>query len=136
MTSDPEERRDARMARILEAAIEVHDAMGCGFPERAYREPLGIELAARSVPFVRAVSLPVLYKRQPLPVLYRIDFICYGQVLVEIKAVRTIRSREHAQLLNRWRSSRLPAALLLNFGGPVLHHQQFGLGSEAECLHA
>jgi GxxExxY protein len=47
--------------------------------------------------FVRDVELPITYKRRRLRKKYRVDYICYGEVVVEIKALRMMGPLEQAQ---------------------------------------
>ena len=119
-----QEQRDPQTYEILGAAMEVHREMGCGYREPVYREPFAIELRSRSIPFEREVKLPIVYKGQLMPLKYRADFICYGQVLVEVKALPTIGPLEESQAINYLRASKLQRALLINFGRPSLQYKR------------
>ena len=121
MTTDP---RDPQTYAIIGAAMEVHRELGCGFLEPVYREPLAIELRAREVPFEREVGLPIVYKGQRLPLGYRADFICFGEVLVELKALGQIGAVEDAQVINYLRAARLERGLLINFGARSLQYRR------------
>jgi hypothetical protein len=55
---------------------------------------------------------------------YVVDFVCWGQVLVEIKALANIGPLEHAQVINYLRVSGLRRALLLNFGARSLQFKR------------
>ena len=68
--------------------------LGCGFSELVYYEPFEIELTARRVPFQRNVELPIIYKGKRMRRTYRVDYICYGAVVVELKALSMIGSLE------------------------------------------
>ena len=68
------------------------------------------------VPFKEEVSLPIDYKGPRLRVSYRVDFICWGEVVIELKALQTIGPLEMAQALNYLRAAGLHRALVLNFG--------------------
>ena len=59
-----------------------------------------------------------------LPLHYRVDFICFESVLVEVKALATLGSREVAQVMNYLRASGLHRALLLNFGADRLEKRR------------
>jgi GxxExxY protein len=110
------EQRDPKTYAVIGAAIEVHRELGCGFLEAVYHEGLAIELAARRIPFVRELVLPVHYKGQLLPVGYRADFVCYEEVIVELKALRELTTVDEAQLLNYLKATGYSVGLLLNFG--------------------
>ena len=55
------------------------------------------------------------------------DFICFDQVIVEIKALKQLTSIEEAQLLNYLKASGKPVGLLLNFGSPKLEWKRMVL---------
>lgn len=112
--------RDEQTHEIIGAAMEVHRHLGPGFLEAVYQEALAIEFEARCVPFVQEAELPVHYKGQQLACSYRADFICYHEVIVELKALRAITGVEEAQLLNYLRATGLKRGLLLNFGAHSL----------------
>ena len=115
---------DPQTYKIIGAAMAVHRELGCGFLEAVSREALAIELQERGVPFVREARLPVRYRNRVLPVSYAVDFICYGEVLVELKALHAIGPIETAQLINYLRAAGRNRGLLLNFGAPSLQHKR------------
>jgi GxxExxY protein len=114
------EGQDDETYGIIGAGMEVHSELGSGFLEVPYQEALARELSDRGIPFVREVQLPILYKGRPLDSLYRADFICYGSVIVELKAIKTISPVEEAQLLHYLKATGHERGLLLNFGAPSL----------------
>lgn len=84
-----------------------------------------MELNARSIPFTPEVRLPVYYRQQRLTTSFRVDLICFEDVIVEIKALKEIRGAETAQTLNYLKASNLKKGLLLNFGGSRLEYKRF-----------
>ena len=58
----------------------------CGFLEAVYQEALQIELARRSVPFVPFKQLRIGYKEVQLRKGYVADLVCFGEIIVELKA--------------------------------------------------
>ena len=118
------ERRDEQTYKILGAAMEVHNHLGPGFLETVYQEALAIELSERAIPFQREVWLTVSYKGQQLRAQYRADFVCYDDVIVEVKAVETLTPRHAAQLLNYLKATGKRRGLLLNFGAQRLQYRR------------
>ena len=102
--------------RIQGAIFEVNRVMGTGFLEAVYQECLALELAARRIPFVASRPLPLNYKGQPLKQTYVPDFVCFGCVIVELKALRELATEHRAQVLNYLKASSLRVGLLVNFG--------------------
>jgi GxxExxY protein len=123
---------DPQTYKIIGAAMAVHRQLGCGFLEAVSREALTIELQERGVPFVREVRLPVRYRSRLLPVFYTVDFICFDEVLVEVKALHAIGPNEVAQLINYLRIARRRRGLLLNFGATSLQHRRLVLDVRAD----
>jgi GxxExxY protein len=119
------EEHDAQSYAIIGAAMEVHRELGCGFLERVYQETLAMELAARGIPFKREVKFAIAYKGQLLPLTYVVDFLCYENLLVEVKALAAIGPPERAQVINYLRASGFKRAVLLNFGARSLQCRRF-----------
>ncbi len=101
---------------IVGAAIEVHRELGPGFLEPVYQEALEIELRARDIPFESQRRLAIHYKGHLLQKEYIADLVCYDQVIVELKALNRLSSREEAQILNYLKAAGLKVGMLINFG--------------------
>ncbi len=112
--------RDPRTYAIIGAAMEVHGVLGDGFLERVYQEALAREFENRGLPFLREVDVPVLYKGLRLECGYRADFICFGDVVVELKAVSAIEDSHVSQVINYLKATGYRRGLLLNFGAVSL----------------
>jgi GxxExxY protein len=117
--------KDPRTYAIIGAAMEVHRQLGPGFLEAVYQEALAVELTERGVPYAREVELPILYKGVRLHTAYRADFICFGEIIVELKALHALSVIEHAQLINYLKATQMCIGLLLNFGASSLEYKRF-----------
>ncbi len=80
--------------------MEVHRAMGPGFFEPVYQEALAIELNLKNIPFIEQVRLNMEYKGHSLKHKYIPDFLCYDEIIVEIKALKKCGPIEEAQIIN------------------------------------
>jgi len=105
---------------IVGAAMEVHNQLGCGFLEAVYQEALEIEFTSRRIPFKAQIELPIFYKGQTLNKHYLADFLVYDQVIVELKALEALTSREEAQLVNYLKAFEKEVGVLINFGAESL----------------
>jgi GxxExxY protein len=101
---------------VVGAAIEVHRELGAGFLEAVYQAAMERELTTRGIAFESQRELVVLYKGQPLGKSYVCDLLCFGNVLVELKAMDRLTGREEAQLINYLKAAGLPVGVLINFG--------------------
>ena len=118
---------DPETYAIIGAAMEVHRQLGHGFLEAVYQEALAIEMTKRNIPFEREVAVPVEYKGQRLQCSYRVDFICFDKVVVELKANNQLTGADDAQLINELKATGLNRGLLLNFGSPSLEYKRLVL---------
>ena len=103
---------------IRGACFEVYKEKGHGFLEPVYQECMEKELIRQSIPFQVQVPLRLTYKGEALQHGYAPDFICYGTIILEIKAVKELTDEHRAQLINYLRASGLKLGFLINFG----HH--------------
>ncbi len=101
---------------LVGAAIEVHKALGPGFLEAVYQEALEIELRERGIPFEVQKRLSISCKGRTLDKEYFADLVCYGQIIVELKALDRLSGNEQAQILNYLKASGLRVGVLINFG--------------------
>jgi len=101
---------------VVGASMEVYNELGAGFLEPVYQEALEIELAERRVPFEAQKELQIRYKGRLLKKTYQADVIAFGKVIVELKALDQLTSREESQVLNYLKVTGLEVGLLINFG--------------------
>ena len=102
---------------IRGAVFEVYREMGSGFLEAVYQECLEMEFKRRALPFLAQTQLSLTYKDEPLVQVYKPDFLCFGAIIVELKAVKELAPEHKAQLLNYLKGTRLRVGLLVNFRG-------------------
>ena len=103
---------------ILGACFEVYREKGCGFVEDVFQECLEIEFGMLGLPAVAQPGLETQYKGRTLRKRFVPDFICYDQVILEIKAVKSIDDIHRAQVMNYLKATGKKVGLLVNFG----HH--------------
>ena len=107
---------EEQTSKILNACIEVHNELGNGFLEPVYQEALEEEFKLQGIPYEREKLLPVMYKGKQLNKEYYADFVCYENIIVELKAVTNLVKAHKAQLLNYMKATKAEIGLLINFG--------------------
>ena len=101
---------------IRGAIFAVHKELGCGFLEKVYQDALEYEFRERGIPYEREKEIRIMYKGNPLGEPYRADFVCYGKIIVELKAVGCLEGVHRAQVINYLKATGMKLGILVNFG--------------------
>lgn len=102
--------------KIVGAAFKVYNNLGHGFLEAVYQEALEIEFQRQGIPYEREKELRILYDGVELRQTYKADFVCYGKIIVELKAVPELCDAHRSQVYNYLHATGYKLGLLLNFG--------------------
>lgn len=105
---------------IIGAAMEVHREMGPGSSEPVFQECMEIELAERRIPAVAQKEMRIRFKGRELKKTFFADIVVFDKIIVELKALDKLTSREDAQVINYLKASGLEVGVLINFGGRSL----------------
>ena len=105
--------------------MEVHKELGHGFLEAVYQEALGREFNLQRIPNKAQPIIEIFYKGQSLDKKYQPDFVCYEEIIIEIKAILSLTGLEEAQLINYLKATGLKVGLLINFGSQSLEYKRF-----------
>ena len=108
--------------QIVDSAIKVHSALGCGLLESVYETCLAHELGRRGVAVRKQVAMPVHYDDVVLDAGFRLDLLVEEKVVVEIKSVERMSPLYAAQLLTYLKLGGYKVVLLLNFNVPQLQN--------------
>ena len=98
------------------AAMEVYNQLGHGFLEAVYQEALEREFLSRGIPFEREKLLTISYKGENLKQTYKADFVCFGKIIVELKAVSELTDAHRSQVYNYLHATGFYLGIILNFG--------------------
>ena len=93
----------------------MYKVLGAGFLESVYQEALEIEMSSRGIPFESQFDIGIKYKGIGLKQSYRADVVCYGKIILELKAVRQLLPEHEAQLQNYLRATGMRLGFLVNF---------------------
>lgn len=100
------------------ACFAVHNEMGAAFLEAVFQECLELEFKSRNIPYQRQQPLAIRYRGTLLRQTYVADFVCFGKIIVELKAVDEMADEHRAQILNYLAATGFRLGLLVNFGRP------------------
>jgi len=102
--------------KVVGAAFKVYNGLGSGFLEAVYQEALEIELQKQGIPYEREKELKIQYDGIELKQTYKADFVCFGKIIVELKAVSALEDAHRSQVYNYLHATGYKLGLLLNFG--------------------
>jgi len=112
--------------KIVGGCFEVYKEKGNGFLEAVYQECLAMEFTEQGIPFIEKPRLRLNYKGRELKQTYEPDFLCFDEIIVEIKAVKQLADEHRAQTINYLKATGKQLGLLVNFGYyPKLEHERF-----------
>lgn len=119
---DAKARRDIEEVAgiVVDAALQLHRALGPGLLELVYEAVLANMLEQRGLSVERQKPIPIRYQGVSLDEGFRLDLLVDGQLIVELKSVENIHPVHPKQLLTYLRLMNLPLGLLINFGAPLL----------------
>ena len=118
---------------IRGALFEVYREIGNGLREEVYQQCLEREFALRSIPFEAKKELRIFYKGEPIEKTYVPDFLCYGKIILEIKAVSSISQEHRAQILNYLHITGYRLGMLAYFGAYPKMHVEPWLNDQMEA---
>jgi len=78
------------------------------------QEALAIEFKMQGMPYKQQQVVEIMYKGKPLEKKYQPDFLCYNEIIVEIKALSGLTGNEEAQLINYLKATGFEIGLLIH----------------------
>ena len=110
---------------VINAAIQVHKALGPGFLESLYEEALCIELASGNIPFERQKSIRLTYQGKSIGE-HRLDLLVAGRLVVELKAIKDLESIHFSIVRSYMKAVDVDSGLILNFAAMPLTVKRVG----------
>jgi GxxExxY protein len=101
---------------IISSCMKVHSGLGPGFTEPVYQEALEKQFLKDLIPYEREKLLNVYYDGQKLKKHFKADFVCYGNIIVELKAAILIHSDNLIQAKSYLKSTNFQLGIIVNFG--------------------
>jgi|SRR5699024_567813 len=110
--------------KIIGACFTVHNELGQGFLEAVYQEALEKEFIKQNIPYQKEVRLNLFYNGEKMDKTYKADFICYNEIIVELKSVNTIPKAFYKQVTNYLKATNYRLGILVNFGMESLNYKR------------
>jgi len=110
--------------KVIGSCMSVHNELAAGFLEPVYQEALSYELNERRVPHEKEKLLEISYKGIILDKKYVADFVCFNELIVELKALKSLTKEHTAQVLNYLKATGFRIGLLINFGTTKLQYKR------------
>lgn len=110
--------------RIIGAAMEVHNELKNGYLEPVYQEALAKEFSLQDIPHEKESLINIYYKGEKLDKYYKADFICFDEIIIELKALSELTTNHESQLINYLKATNKKLGILINFGEPSLQYKR------------
>ena len=110
--------------KIIGICMNIHSTLGNGFLEAVYSEVLEREFVKNNIPYLREVKRDLFFNGEKLDKKYKADFICFDNIILEIKAVSFIHENFTKQTLNYLKATDKKLGLLINFGEKSLKYKR------------
>ena len=120
---------------VIGAAMAVHSELKSGLLEPVYQDALSIEFSLRNIPFQKEYLQNVYYKGNKLDKFYKFDFLCFDDLIVELKATETLLPEHRFQLFNYMRLSKINFGILINFGENSLKSEPYFWDEQTNRCH-
>ena len=124
------------MFDVVGAIYEVHKELGAGLNEFCYQEGLQMQLEEQEIPFNREMTFHPSYHGRPMEAVYRLDFLCKGDIIVECKATDDLNNNMRSQLYNYMRLLKHPCGILVNFASKLVKVERYFYDKETNEIIA
>lgn len=106
--------------KIIGLSIGIHQSLGPGLLESAYKECLYYRLKKEGYYVEKEKPMPLVYEEVKLECGYRIDILVEKKVVIEIKSVDALNEVHLAQTLTYMKLGNYKLGLLINFNVSLL----------------
>lgn len=117
---------------VRECSFALHKFLRHGHKEKIYENGVAHRLRLRGISVEQQPSLSVYDEDGTLLGNLDVDLLVAGELIVELKAVKSLLAEHIAQLLGYLRASRKEHGLLINFGAPVLQIKKYALSQHLD----
>jgi GxxExxY protein len=108
--------------KLIGISIDVHNALGPGLLESAYKECLFYKISQSGLHVEKEKPMPLIYEAVKLDCGYRLDLLVENKVVIEIKSVEALNDVHLAQTLTYLKLGEYKLGLLINFNVALLRN--------------
>ena len=110
--------------KIIGSCMKVHTELGAGFLESVYQEALEKQFIKDGIPYIREQKLRIEFDSALLDKYFKSDFVCFGSIIVELKATPFIYQKDMDQTVNYLKATNIKLGLLITFGSKSLTYKR------------
>ncbi len=110
--------------QIIGCCMDVHNELGHGFLEPVYQEALAMVFFEKGIPFEKEKILNITFRNAVLSKKYVADFVCFDEIIVELKTTDGLSPEHTAQVLNYLKATGKKIGILVNFGKTRLEYRR------------
>lgn len=104
--------------------MNIHSKLGNGFLEAVYSEILAKEFIKNNIIFEREKKLEIFYDGEKLNKTYKADFLCFDEIIIELKSTAFLHDNFSKQLQNYLKATNKKLGILINFGEKSLNYKR------------
>ncbi len=104
--------------------MEIHNTLGNGFAEAVYSEIIEKEFIKNNIPYEKEKLLKIFFKGEELSKKYKADYVCYNEIIIELKSAAFLHDNFSSQLLNYLKATNKKLGILINFGEKSLKYKR------------
>lgn len=108
--------------KLLGYHIDVHNALGPGLLESAYKEVLFYKIIQSGLHAEKEKPMPLEFESVKLDCGYRLDILVENKIVIELKSVEALNDIHLAQTLTYFKLGNYKLGLLINFNVAQLRH--------------
>ncbi len=118
--------------QVRESSFALHKFLRHGHKEKIYENGLAYRLRRLGIEIEQQPSLSVYDEDGTLLGELDVDLLVAGELIVELKAVKSLANEHVSQLFGYLRASRKEHGLPINFGAPVLQIKKYALSKDLD----
>jgi GxxExxY protein len=110
---------------VVGILYDVRDELGPGLNESVYQEGLELEFKHQNIRYEREKVFHPTYRGVQMEAVFRLDFTCIDNIIIECKAVSKLNNEHRAQLFNYMHLTKYRMGILVNFAPAYMEIERY-----------